>query len=93
MKKKNFNLPDWQNKTKLEKVLTIGSFALCIIVLILCIIQLVSKINLIKIYEPLLGITLLLGSIQYWKNNKPLAITCLLSSIYIIVISIIIIFK
>ena len=92
-KKKNYNLPSWKNKTKPEKILTISSFVLSTIVLVLCIIQLFTKIVLIKIYEPLLGLLLLLGAIQYWKNNKPLAITCLLSSIYIFIISIIIIIK
>jgi hypothetical protein len=93
MAKINYNLPEWKNKTKLEKILTISSFALSIIVFILAMIQIITKIVLIKVFEPLLGLTLLLGALQYWKSNKPLALTILISSIYIFIVSIIIIFK
>ena len=93
MKRINYNLPSWQDKTKTEKILTIISLILAITVFILAMIQLLTKHVLIKIFEPLLGLTLLLGAIQYWKNNKPLAITILISSIYIFTVSIILILK
>jgi len=87
--KDNFLVPDFKNQNKLEKILTICSYILSLIILISIIVSIFTHNNLYYIYETSLCFMLIIQGILYYKYNKPLAITDFICSIFILLIEII----
>ena len=89
----NYLLPDWQDKSKSEKILTILSIVFAIIIAISIIVTLITKHNLYYIYYTFIFLFLVTQGIEYWKYNKPIAITEFICSVIFLVADIIMIVK
>lgn len=89
----NYLLPDWQDKSKLEKILTILSIVFAIVIAVSIIITLATKHNLYFIYYTFIFLFLVSQGIEYWKYNKPIAITEFICAIFFLVADIIMIVK
>lgn len=89
----NYLLPDWKDKTKVEKILSILSIIFAIIVTISIVIALITKHNVFYLYYTFLFLFLVTQGIEYWKYNKPISITEFISSIIFLIANIIAIIK
>lgn len=78
----------WNEKTSIEKVLVIMRIVISIIVMVAAIIQLLGVWDkAINIAVPLLGILMIVQSIQEWKTSRGVAILGICSAIFIFVCS------
>lgn len=87
------NLPTWKERNVFEKSLTLIGVAICLAIIILAISQMIGKFrNAMLIYEPLLGVLILIQALLYRKYNKVVAVFSLCVSIFIFFISYLVIF-
>lgn len=81
----------WSQKQKYEKVLSVMGIICSVSIIILAFMQIFGIWKTAaNIFEPLLGILLLIQAIQNWKKNKSVAIFSLCVAIFIFLVSIII---
>ncbi|QAA32296.1 hypothetical protein [Clostridium manihotivorum] len=81
----------WSKKTTDEKVLAVMSGICSISIIILVVIQLLGVWkNAINVFEPLLGVVMLIQTIQNWRKSKSAAIVTLFAAILIFVVSILV---
>lgn len=86
-------MPKWKEKSKFEKGMTVFSLILSISVIILAVLSLAgSWQDVINITELLLGLLMLIQTLQFWKYNKPVAIFTLIAAIFSIGVAIVIFF-
>ena len=79
----------WRQESTSKKVLTIISVICSIIIIVLAGMQILGIWeNAINVFEPLLGVVILIQSIQKWKKNKVLAIFSLCTAIFIFLVAI-----
>lgn len=81
----------WSQKSILMKILTITGFIISITIIVLLLLQIFDvwdKAN--NVLEPLLGILMLIQTIENWKTDKATAYFSLFVAIFIFVIAIII---
>ena len=90
---KNYFPPDWNEKSKNERILFVLGIVFAIIVAITIIITLCTNYNLHYIYYPGIFLFLLTQGLQYWKYNKVISITEFLCSIIFLLAEIILIIK
>lgn len=81
----------WSHKQTDEKVLSVISSICSISIIILACIQILGVWKTaVNVFEPLLGVLMLIQAIQNWKKNKAVAIVSLCAAILILVFSILI---
>jgi len=90
---KNYFLPEWKEKTKIEKIFNIISIILAVLIVISIIATLVTKHNLYYLYYTFICLFLISQGIEYWKYNKPIAIMEFISSIIFLIADIIMLVK
>ena len=79
----------WIQKNTGEKVLSVIATICSVIIIVLACIQILGIWeNAINVFEPLLGVVILVQAIQNWKKNKIVAIFSLCASIFIFLVSI-----
>lgn len=79
---------------KFSIILTIMGVICAISIISLAIIQLLGLFyKAIYIYEPLLGVLMIIQTIQNWSKNRNLALISLFSAIFIFIIATIIFFS
>ncbi|MDV4150861.1 DUF3953 domain-containing protein [Clostridium sp. AL.422] len=77
----------WSSKSTSKKVLSIISVICSIIIIVLACMQIFGIWeNAINVFEPLLGVVLLIQAIQNWKKNKVVAIVNLCAAIFIFLV-------
>lgn len=85
--------PKWKEKSKLEKGLTVFGLILSISVILLAALSFVGRgRGAINVMEPLLGLLMLIQTLQFWKYNKDVAIISLMAGIFIFGVAIIVFF-
>lgn len=82
---KNYELPKWQDKKLIEKVLHIITLLIAGIIVLLFFLKLFFCFEIINISEILLGILLLLLGIEYLSYNKKMAIFNLIVGLIIFI--------
>ena len=81
-------MKNWNSKSTLEKVLVVLRMIISIIVMIAALIQLLGIWDTaINVAVPLLGILMIVQSIQEWKTNRGAAILSICSAIFIFICS------
>lgn len=76
-----------------NKILSVCTIILSLIIIVLAAVQLFGYCdNAINVYEPLIGVMLLLQAIQNWKTNKSVAIISLCASLFIFGVAVFIFF-
>lgn len=76
-----------------NKFISFSTIILSICIIVLAAVQLFGYCdNAINVFEPLIGVVLLLQAIQNWKTNKTTAIISLCASLFIFGVAIFIIF-
>ena len=84
---------DWNKKTLPLKIMTIIGFIISITVIILSLIQIFDTWDkAINIFEPLLGVLMLIQTIENWKTNRSTAYFSLFVAIFIFIVAIIVLF-
>lgn len=79
----------WGQESTAKKVLSITSVICSIIIIVLAGMQILGIWeNAVNVFEPLLGVVLLIQAIQNWKKNKSVAIVNLCASIFIFLVAI-----
>ena len=79
----------WSQESTGKKVLSIISVICSIIIIVLAGMQILGVWeNAVNVFEPLLGVVLLIQAIQNWKKNKVVATVNLCASIFIFLVSI-----
>ena len=79
----------WGQESTGKKVLSITSVICSIIIIVLAGMQILGIWeNAVNVFEPLLGVVLLIQAIQNWKKNKSVAIVNLCASIFIFLVAI-----
>lgn len=77
-------LPKWGERTVTERILFIAQIMLTIVIVFLCILQIFSIWDkAINVFEPLLGVMMLVMFLQYRKYSKITSYTYLGLSIFI----------
>lgn len=89
---KKLEIPKWKDKSKYEKILTITGLFLAIVIIVLALIEFLEVYETINIFEPLLGILLLIQGLQYYKYDRMTAIVSFCASGIIIICGIIMLF-
>lgn len=80
----------WKQKSKNEKFLFITRLIASIIVIVFALLQLLKIWDkAIYVSAPLMGVIMLIQSIQEYKTNRSVAIVSLLCSIFIFICSIV----
>ena len=91
MKTKKIEKKSQEQKPLFMKTLSIISFAISIIVIVLSFLQIFGIWDkAINIFEPLLGVLMLIQTIENWKTNKKVAYISLFVTIVIFIIAIIV---
>ena len=79
----------WSQKQTYEKVLSVMGIICSIIIIILACMQILGIWKTaINVFEPLLGMLMLIQAIQNWKKNKVVAIFSLCVAIFIFLVTI-----
>ena len=90
---RDFKIENWEQKSLFMKVLTIIGFIISIAIMILTFLQIFNIWDkAINIFEPLLGVLMLIQTIENWKTNRKTAYFSLFAAILIFITAIIIIF-
>ena len=84
------NIKDiWSQKQTYEKVLSVIGIICSLSIIILGGMQILGIWKTaINVFEPLLGVLMLIQAIQYWKKNKVVAIFSLCVAIFIFLVAI-----
>ena len=86
-------LRDWNNKTLPFKILTIFGIIISITVIVLSLLQIFNIWDkAINVFEPLLGVLMIIQAIENWKTHKALAYYSLFVAFFIFVVAIIILY-
>lgn len=81
-------VPKWKDKSLIEKVLTISAGIISIAIIILAMMQMTGIWeNAINVFEPLLGVLMLLNALNFYKYNKRVALFNLGAALFIFIIS------
>lgn len=84
-------LKDWNKKTLPFKTLTILGLIISITIIALAFMQIFNVWDkAINVFEPLLGILMIIQAIENWKTNRSTAYFSLFVAIFIFVVAIII---
>lgn len=84
-------LKDWNKKTLPFKTLTILGLIISITIIALVFMQIFNVWDkAINVFEPLLGILMIIQAIENWKTNRSTAYFSLFAAIFIFVVAIII---
>lgn len=93
MANKNFKIENWEQKSLFMKFITIVGFIISIAIMILSFLQIFDIWDkAINIFEPLLGVLMLIQTIENWESNKRTAYFSLFVAIFIFLVAIIILF-
>lgn len=83
----------WNEREKFDKAIIIIRIIISIIAIVIATIQLLGICdNAINLAVPLLGVLILLQSIQEWKTSKSIAILGLCSAVFIFICSFVVFF-
>ena len=83
----------WNEREKFDKAIIIIRIIISIIAIVIATIQLLGIWdNAINLAVPLLGVLILLQSIQEWKTSKSIAILGLCSAVFIFICSFVVFF-
>lgn len=86
-------LKDWNKKTVPFKILTIVGLIISVTIIVLSFIQIFNVWDkAINVFEPLLGVLMIIQAIENWKANKSIAYFSLFVAIFIFIVAIIILF-
>lgn len=86
-------LKDWNKKTVPFKILTIFGLIISVTIVVLSFIQIFNVWdNAINVFEPLLGVLMIIQAIENWKSNKTIAYFSLFVAVFIFIVAIIILF-
>lgn len=86
-------LKDWKQKTIFMKILTIVGIIISITIVILAFMQIFNVWHrAIYLMEPLLGVLMLIQTIENWKTNKVSAYCSLGAAIFVFAVAVFIIF-
>lgn len=91
--KESIQIPKWKDKNNFEKGLTIIALIISFTILALAFLEIFELYKSSNIFEILLGLFILVLSLQYWKYDKKRAIFYLILSFGILIGYIILIFK
>ena len=86
-------LPDWKDKTKVEKILSVTGIVLAVLIIISIIIAVITRHNLYYLYYTLIVLFLAVQGIEYWKYNKPMSIIEFVCSIVFLIADILLLVK
>ena len=86
-------LKDWNKKTIPFKILTIFGLIISITIVVLALMQIFNVWDkAINVFEPLLGVLMIIQAIENWKTNRTTAYLSLFVAIFIFIVAIIILF-
>ena len=86
-------LKDWNKKTIPFKILTIFGLIISVTIIALALMQIFNIWdNAINVFEPLLGVLMIIQAIENWKINRATAYFSLFVAIFIFFVAIIILF-
>ena len=81
----------WNKKTTADRIINVFIIVLSVAVIVLAALQLLGIWeNSINVYEPLIGVVLLLQAVYHWKKNRNVAIISLCASGFIFACAIVI---
>ena len=81
----------WKNMTTQDRIINVLITIFSMAVMVLAALQLLGIWkNSINVYEPLIGVVLLLQAIYHWKKNRSVAIISLCAAGFIIACAIVI---
>lgn len=84
-------LKDWDKKTIPFKILSIIGLIISITIIVLAILQIFNVWDkAINVFEPLLGVLMIIQAIENWKTNKSTAYFSLFVALFIFIVAIII---
>lgn len=87
-------LKDWNKKTIFSKILTIFGLIISITIIILALMQIFNVWDkAINVFEPLLGVLMLIQAIENWKTNRLTAYLSLFVAIFMFIVASIILFR
>lgn len=79
----------WSEKQRNEKIMFALRLLCSISIIVLAVMQILDIWNkAIYIFEPLLGVLMLIQTIENWKKNRKVAIISLLAAIFIFLVTI-----
>lgn len=85
---------EWKEKTIFGKSLTVIGLIISASVLILAFLQIIGIWeNAICVFEPLLGVLMLIQTIENWKKNKSVAYLSLFTAVFIFIVALFIFLK
>lgn len=83
----------WNEKKPYEKVVSVLGIICSISVIVLAAMQLAGVWEkAINVYEPLIGVLMLIQTIQFWNKDKKIALFSLCVAIFIFIVAFIILF-
>lgn len=86
-------IESWKTKSLFSKIITIIG---CIISLIIIILVLVQLLNIwdkaINIFEPLLGVLMIIQAIENWDKDRKMAYISLVVALFVFIVTFIILF-
>lgn len=86
-------LKDWNKKTIPFKILTIFGLIISVTIIVLALMQIFNIWDkAINVFEPLLGVLMIIQTIENWKTNRLIAYFSLFVAIFIFLVAIIILF-
>ena len=86
-------MKNWNEREKLDKAIIIIRIIISIIVIIIAAVQLLGIVdNAINLAVPLLGVLILVQSIQEWKTSRGIAMLGLCSALFIFICSFVVFF-
>ncbi len=78
--------PKWKDKTLTGKIISIVGIIISFAVIILAILHLIGvNDRLVQIYEPLLGVLMLIQAAENWKYERRLAVFSLIVAVVIFI--------
>ena len=76
----------WNNMTTADRIINVLIIILSVAVIVLAALQLLGIwANSINVYEPLIGVVLLLQAIYHWKKNRSVAIISLCAAGFVFI--------
>ena len=86
-------IKDWDKKTMPFKILTIFGLIISITIIVLSLMQIFNIWDkAINVFEPLLGVLMIIQAIENWKTNRATAYFSLFVAIFMFLVAIIILF-
>jgi hypothetical protein len=86
-------LKDWKQKSLTSKIFTVIGLIISITIVILALLQIFNVWDkAINIFEPLLGLLMLIQAIENWNTNRSVAYFSLFAAIFVLIMSILILF-